>query len=127
MHIPIDNAAYLRASAAASLQSYHPRILDCRFEEITHPVAQIPPLSMDEVASQSSPVALEDYCNDISEWLALVSLQSPRIAADDAIDPYLSRYSVPESTNPQPTALVSLRWQGVMTSRWISHAFALFL
>ena len=84
---------------------------------------------MDEVRSQSSPAALEDYYNDVSEWLGLISLQSPRIAVDDVIDPYLSRYAVPqsESRQPQPTALVSLRWQGVMTSRWISQLFTSYL
>jgi ribonucleases P/MRP protein subunit RPP40 len=84
---------------------------------------------MDEVRSQSWPAAVEDYCNEVSEWLGLVSLQSPRIAVDDKIDPYLSRYAVPqsESQQPQSTALVSLRWQGVMTSRWISQLFTSYL
>ncbi|KUL91260.1 hypothetical protein ZTR_01740 [Talaromyces verruculosus] len=115
--------------AAAALQKYQPRLLDCDFEEIAHPVVNVPPLSMDEVRSQSSPAALEDYCNDVSEWLGLISLQSPRIAVDDVIDPYLSRYAVPqsESRQPQSTALVSLRWQGVMTSRWISQLFTSYL
>ncbi|GAM41590.1 ribonuclease P protein subunit [Talaromyces pinophilus] len=115
--------------AAAALQKYQPRLLDCDFEEIAHPVVNVPPLSMDEVRSQSWPAAVEDYCNEVSEWLGLVSLQSPRIAVDDKIDPYLSRYAVPqsESQQPQSTALVSLRWQGVMTSRWISQLFTSYL
>lgn len=80
---------------------------------------------MDEARSLSSPAALEDYCNDVSEWLGLASLQSPRISVEDIIDPYLSRYAVSQSESLQPrsTALVSLRWQGVMTSRWINQLF----
>ncbi|OKL60172.1 hypothetical protein UA08_04637 [Talaromyces atroroseus] len=115
--------------AVAALAKYHPRILDCRFEETSHPVAQIPPLSLDEIPPSSSPRDLEEYCNEVSEWLALVSLRSPRISVDDVIDPYLSRYAVPhaESTLPQPTALVSLRWQGAMASRWITQLFTLFI
>ncbi|QGA17760.1 hypothetical protein EYB26_005436 [Talaromyces marneffei] len=111
--------------AAATLQKYQPRILDCDFEEIAHPVVNVPPLSMDEARSLSSPAALEDYCNDVSEWLGLASLQSPRISVEDIIDPYLSRYAVSQSESLQPrsTALVSLRWQGVMTSRWINQLF----
>lgn len=90
---------------------------------------RIPPMSMDEANPLPSAIALEDYCNDISEWLAMVSLQSPRISVDDIIDPYLSRYAVPESESieTQPTALVSLRWQGAMTSRWITQLFTYFL
>ncbi|EED24274.1 ribonuclease P protein subunit p40, putative [Talaromyces stipitatus ATCC 10500] len=115
--------------AAAALQKYQPRILDCEFEEIAHPVVRVPPLSMDEVRSQSSLAALEDYCNEVSEWLGLVSLQSPRISVDDVIDPYLSRYAVPqsESTQLQSTALVILRWQGVMGSRWINQLLVSYL
>lgn len=122
-------AACSQHPAAAALQKYQPRLLDCDFEEIAHPVVTVPPLSMDEVRSQSSPAAVEDYCNDVSEWLGLVSLQSPRIAVDDVIDPYLSRYAVPQSDSlqPQSTALVSLRWQGVMASRWISQLFTSYL
>ena len=86
---------------------------------------------MDEVRSQSSSAALEDYCNDIAEWLGLVALQSSRISVEDVIDPYLSRYAVPQSESLQPqsqsTALVSLRWHGVMNSQWIGQLFTSFL
>jgi ribonuclease P/MRP protein subunit RPP40 len=122
-------AARSLESVATALQKYQPRLLDCDFEEIAHPVVEVPPMSMDEVRSLSSPAALEDYCNDVSEWLGLVSLQSPRISVDDVIDPYLSRYAVPQSDSLQlqPTALVSLCWKGVMTSRWINQLLTSYM
>lgn len=49
----------------------------------------------------------------------MVSLESPRVSAHDDVDPYLCRYSVPDLDNAKSTSLVSLKWQGLVPSRWI--------
>lgn len=108
------------------LSKHQPKVATCRFTETVHPPMYTPPLSTDEVDSLTSQTDIEDYCNDLSEWLALVSLESPRMSVDDDIDPYLSRYSVPQSDpeRPQPSStLVTLRWHGAMTANWITQLF----
>ncbi|CRG84876.1 hypothetical protein PISL3812_02056 [Talaromyces islandicus] len=112
--------------AMSLLAKHQPKIATCRFTETVHPPMYTPPLSADEVASLASQTDVEDYCNDLSEWLALVSLESPRISVGDDIDPYLSRYSLPQSEpeRPQPSStLVTLRWHGAMTANWVTQLF----
>ena len=65
----------------------------------------------------------EDWAIEVHEWLGLVSLQSPRIREDDEIDPYLSRYSVPDLESAEPANLVTLRWSGFIPSHWIKGLF----
>ena len=67
---------------------------------------------------------LKDQCENLSEWLAMVALDSPRVSKDDDIDPYLSRYSVPDNEDLKSTDLVSLKWKALIPSTWI---LALFL
>ena len=65
----------------------------------------------------------EDWAHDIHEWLGLVALQSPRIRADDAIDSYLSRYSVPESGSTVASDLIVLGWSGFIPAVWVRGLF----
>lgn len=65
---------------------------------------------------------LRETCTDIQEWLALVLLESPRIRADDSIDPYLSRYEVPDRDCASQN-LVRLTWKGLIPSLWIAQLF----
>ena len=66
------------------------------------------------------------------EWISLAMLDSPRIRIDDAIDPFLSRYTIPrrETENEDmesesvSTELVRLRWRAftspkTLTTLWI--------
>ena len=61
----------------------------------------------------------EDWALDMHEWLDLVALQSPRIRADDEIDSYLSRYSVPERNSAVASDLIVLVWSGFIPALWI--------
>jgi ribonuclease P/MRP protein subunit RPP40 len=65
------------------------------------------------------------FASDIREWLAMVSLQSPRVIVDDKIDPFLSRYEPPASDDPsgEPHELVTISWQGFLTSVWAHKVF----
>lgn len=64
---------------------------------------------------------MQEHCSELAEWLAMVALESPRVTADDKIDPYLSRYSVPDADNSTPSDLVSLEWHGLISSQWITQ------
>ncbi|KAL1857269.1 hypothetical protein Plec18167_004747 [Paecilomyces lecythidis] len=75
-------------------------------------------------ASQDDVQAL---CQEFSEWIALVSLGSPRVVAGDSVDPYLSRYSVPQVELSKPSDLVSLKWRGLIPAHWINQLFTLLL
>lgn len=48
------------------------------------------------------------------EWLSLIRLQSPRVQADDKIDPYLSRYQAPEGSTGQAN-VCKVTWQGFIS------------
>ncbi|KAL8929884.1 MAG: hypothetical protein Q9208_001028 [Pyrenodesmia sp. 3 TL-2023] len=64
---------------------------------------------------------------NLSEWLSLVSLQSPRVHADDEIDPYLSRYSKPDGDLTEIKKLVVLKWSGFIPAEWLRQLFILCL
>ena len=68
----------------------------------------------------------EEEALDILEWLGMLTLRSPRINSGDDIDPYLSRYAVPNSRNPDDSGaaavagnMVSVRWHGFIPATWI--------
>ena len=58
---------------------------------------------------------------ELSEWLALVVLGSPRIQSQDEIDPYLSRYEVPGSDEKlaKNGNVVLVRWRGFLPVKWV--------
>jgi ribonuclease P/MRP protein subunit RPP40 len=58
----------------------------------------------------------EDFSTGLYEWLSLVRLQSPRIEVGDQIDPYLSRYQVPEGGTEGKICKIS--WQGFLAPAW---------
>lgn len=76
-----------------------------------------PPQSIEEHGGR---VDLEAFAADTYEWLSLVRMDSPRVAAKDSIDSYLSRYEVPSlSEEPQEVALCRVTWQGFMSPIWV--------
>ena len=68
-------------------------------------------------------MAEQEDAIDILEWLGLVSLQSPRIQSHDKIDPYLSRYSVPEADSAQRASIVTVKWNGFLPGNWVRRLF----
>ncbi|KAL1988258.1 hypothetical protein VTN96DRAFT_233 [Rasamsonia emersonii] len=109
--------------ANSPLKQHHPQIVECTAVEAVHQPILVPPLSADQITALETEEDIRDYCNDISEWLALVSLDSPRVSANDNIDPYLSRYAVPQQDLAKSSATVSLKWHGLIPSQWIIHLF----
>ncbi|GLA88223.1 ribonuclease P protein subunit p40 [Aspergillus tubingensis] len=103
-----------------SLKGNQPQIINCQPIITEHSNILVPPLPGPEITDESREAAeLEDHCNELSEWLAMVSLESPRVSVYDDVDPYLCRYSVPVSDNAKSTNLVSLKWHGLVPSLWI--------
>lgn len=58
----------------------------------------------------------DDFATGLYEWLSLVRLQSPRVQVGDQIDPYLSRYQVPEGGEAGKICKIS--WQGFLAPSW---------
>ena len=56
---------------------------------------------------------------EVVEWLDLVALGSPRIEEGDEVDPYISRYSVPEPATKGNMRI--LKWEGLLTSEWLTR------
>jgi ribonuclease P/MRP protein subunit RPP40 len=64
---------------------------------------------------------LQDHLGSLLEWVAMVQINSPRVSGGDDVDPYLSRYSVPD--NCEPLDLLSIKWRGFISSRWVMDLF----
>lgn len=76
--------------------------------------------------TKPSPETEEDY-SDLSEWLDLLALGSPRITGDDVIDPYLCRYSPPGGGSPTSGDLRVVQWQGLLSSNWVTELLVLIM
>jgi hypothetical protein len=64
----------------------------------------------------------DDHVVALYEWLSLLSLDSPRIRKNDAIDPYLSRYAVPNDGDAgEARAVVRVKWTGFLPIQWFSE------
>jgi len=66
-----------------------------------------------------------DFAVEIYEWLSMISLEALRVAPNDRIDPFLSRYS-PPAADPQKlgvTELIKINWKGFASSSWAHKIF----
>lgn len=86
---------------------------------------------LDKVSVPVSPAKVEQDASseatELLEWLSLVANQSPRVQSDDKIDPYLSRYRVPDGPIgkdggpiPNTERLAILRWHGFVPASFVS-------
>ncbi|KAH7039609.1 ribonuclease P 40kDa subunit [Microdochium trichocladiopsis] len=67
----------------------------------------------------------DEYSVDIYEWLSLIRLQSPRVAAGDNVDQYISTYTPPGHVEEiREEALCKLTWEGFMPSSWTQRLLA---
>lgn len=109
------------------LEQHYPQTVNCTSVQAVHESILIPPFSGDQIRALKTEADIRDYCNDILEWLSLISLDSPRISTNDTIDPYLSRYAVPQQEFAKSSATVSVKWRGLIPSQWIIHLFITIL
>jgi ribonuclease P/MRP protein subunit RPP40 len=96
--------------------------LTCELQEIDHEQTLKP--SLHGKAFEEMPESdLQEHCGYLMEWLAMVQMNSPRVSWEDDVDPYLSRYAVPDAEDR--TDLISLKWHGMMSSSWVMNLFTL--
>jgi hypothetical protein len=68
----------------------------------------------------------EAYLSDVEEYLSLLCLGSPRVRVSDSIDPFLSRYGVPEHDASGSTGdLVRIRHRGFIPAAYVVRLFIL--
>ena len=71
----------------------------------------------------SSDDEFEHWSLELYEWLGLVAAGSPRVLREDNVDPFLSRYQVPDATAEQSLNMVTLTWVGLIPASWIRALF----
>lgn len=69
----------------------------------------------------------QETLGSLSEWLAMVQLDSPRVSPEDQVDPYLCRYAVPDVGSSSTTVLMKLKWHGLIPSSWTTQLFVALL
>ncbi|KAF4214948.1 hypothetical protein CNMCM8980_008823 [Aspergillus fumigatiaffinis] len=106
-----------------TLKGNHPQIIDCDVSRTNYHNIITPSFCEMSFTEASSESILKEDSENLSEWLAMVALGSPRVSKDDNIDPYLSRYSVPDNGPARSVDLVSLKWHGLVPASWILDLF----
>ncbi|KAJ5476440.1 hypothetical protein N7475_002169 [Penicillium sp. IBT 31633x] len=106
------------------IHKIQPQSLVCEPQEIDHEQIVTPPFNVNrEMLEQMSEEDLQEYCGSLSEWIAMVQMNSPRISEEDDVDPYLSRYAVPDADESRVSNSMSLKWHGLISSRWVMELF----
>ncbi|OAL69634.1 hypothetical protein A7D00_6348 [Trichophyton violaceum] len=103
----------------APIKKYHPQIITLSPAEIMMEKVLVPPFGSESLLPTEDRDALCGTCDELQEWLGLASLGSDRILASDSIDPYLSRYQVPQKDKCKTTDLVKITWRGLIPSSWV--------
>ncbi|OJD25127.1 hypothetical protein ACJ73_03507 [Blastomyces percursus] len=111
----------------APIKKHYPQIIQCTPDVNVLGTIMVPPLHLSGLETDAGEEFLHETCDEIQEWLGLVVLESPRVHANDTIDPYLSRYAPPNQDECQPVKLVKISWKGLLPSSWITQLFAVTL
>ncbi|KAJ5762372.1 uncharacterized protein N7511_005754 [Penicillium nucicola] len=100
----------------------HPQMMTCEPSETEHRQILTPEVhAVGQDLDNISEGELQEQLGFIQEWIAMVRIKSPRVSGEDDVDPYLSRYSAPG--NHVPSDLVSVKWHGFISSRWVMELF----
>lgn len=70
--------------------------------------------------------SFEEWALEIYEWLSLVAAGSPRILLKDTIDPFLSRYQIPDYDSGKALNMVTLTWVGLIPASWVRKLLIYF-
>lgn len=109
------------------LQKHQPQVIECSMVRNLHREVLVPASLRMPTTETALSEELQERCGALAEWIAMVALESPRVAASDTIDPFLSRYSVPDMDTSCPSDLVSLKWHGFINPQWITKLFIALL
>ncbi|KAI9840789.1 MAG: hypothetical protein M1830_007910 [Pleopsidium flavum] len=107
----------------APVSKHHPIVKTSRPQIAELASILVPPLGPPKRDGISSREDFEHYAVDLSEWLGLLALDSPRLQASDSVDVYLSRYEVPFCKDALEMDLVRVRWRGLLPAKWITQLF----
>lgn len=105
----------------APITKHHPMAKQCSPQQKNIDRVQVPNLGPPH--SSESVDDFEDWTLETYEWLSLVAMESPRILSEDTIDPFLSRYQVPDNDPGKVLNMVTLTWTGFIPASWIMHLF----
>lgn len=103
------------------ITKHHPVTKECSPQQKTTERVRVSYLSPPH--SSDSNDDFEDWALEIYEWLSLVAMKSPRILSEDTIDPFLSRYQVPDNDSGKALNTLILTWTGFIPAMWIRHLF----
>lgn len=111
---------------AAPITKLHPQSIESRPVKSRLGPVLAPPLQS-LMVNEASERESQETLGALAEWLAMVQLNSPRVSAEDKVDPYLSRYAVPDFENSSTTGLISLKWSGLVSPSWTMQLFVTIL
>ncbi|KAJ5730000.1 uncharacterized protein N7483_004508 [Penicillium malachiteum] len=120
------NSGSEQTNDAKPIQKHHPRWIDSAPAADHLSQILVPPL-LGLVSKDMPEVDLQEACGSVSEWIALAQMRSPRLSAEDEVDPYLCRYSIPRSEKSNSDDLVSLKWHGLISPQWTISLFSAML
>lgn len=131
MRIPVQVCLKLRrktfqrswhlVSTASPLSKHHPTIVNFSPIGRNHQIVRVPPLLPQSITDEQNSSEIEEWSQDVVEWLGLVALESDRVRYNSGVDPYLCRWAFPEGTNEHPIPVRVLRWKGMVDSSWVTQ------
>jgi ribonuclease P/MRP protein subunit RPP40 len=106
------------------VKKHHPITRACGAQVYRLNNLKVPVLNPPEKTLASFLDDFNDYALNMQEWLALISIESPRIRVGDKIDPFLSRYEVELDTATPEANVVRMQWKGMLPACWVARLFA---
>jgi ribonuclease P/MRP protein subunit RPP40 len=65
---------------------------------------------------------VQESLYELLEYVDLLQLGSPRVQSTDQVDPFISRYSVPETSSDGEVETQNVRvlkWEGLISVQWM--------
>ena len=110
-----------KAANDEPIAKHHPTTKESTPQQKTTERVRIPNLRPHK--SSDSDDGFEYWALETHEWLSLVAIESPRVCSEDTIDPFLSRYQVPDGDSEKNSNIVTLRWTGLIPTCWVRQLF----
>lgn len=104
------------------ISTHHPTIHAIELATTKLPRTLVPSLTASDLASLYD---AEDALA-LHEYIGMLCLNSPRVSADDSIDPHLSRYEVPTFNGLTELAtrdMVKVRWRGFIPPQFVRELY----
>ncbi|KAL5420845.1 hypothetical protein PMIN04_006093 [Paraphaeosphaeria minitans] len=106
------------------ISTHHPTILAIEPTSTKLPRTLVPALT----TSDLSAIYEAEDALALHEYIGMMCLNSPRVFAEDSIDPHLSRYEVPtfnELVELATRDMVRVRWRGFIPPQFVQELFLL--